>query len=140
MADVKGKNRTIIEERKYLDPGTWNARVKVSFDEYEAAGLEAASTITMMTIPKGAKIVGGKVYFDALGTGTAIDVGIAGTSRFPGDPYKYLNGEVTESPGSADIGDVDTLFKTLEDDETLIVTTTGATTGTIKLMVMYVLE
>jgi len=134
MADVKGKNRTIIEERKYLDPGTWNARAKVSFDEYEAAGLEAASTITMMTIPKGAKIVGGKVYFDALGTGTAIDVGIAG------DPYKYLNGEVTESPGSADIGDVDTLFKTLEDDETLIVTTTGATTGTIKLMVMYVLE
>lgn len=135
MATVYGVNKTKFDGGDVLDPGTWNARVKVSFDEYEASSLAAGSTIVMMPVPKGAKILGGKLYFDALGASTTLAVGDGTTAD------KYLSATDTSTAGSAEFDKIDNLFKALSATENITLTLAGgAATGTIKLMVMYALE
>jgi hypothetical protein len=89
----------------------------------------------MMPVPKGAKILGGKLYFDALGVSTTLAVGDGTTAD------KYLSATDTSTAGSAEFDKIDNLFKALSATENITLTLAGgAATGTIKLMVMYVLE
>ena len=65
-------------------------RVRVAFAEYEASAEQ--STITMFTIPNGARLLSATLSHDALGTSTTLSVG---------------NGAYTDADGTAVALDVD---------------------------------
>jgi len=73
-----------------VDTNELAGRVRVAFAEYEAATEQ--STITMFTIPNGARILSGSVSYDALNSSTTISVG---------------HGAYTNSAGTAVSADVD---------------------------------
>jgi len=73
-----------------VDTNELAGRVRVAFAEYEAATEQ--STITMFTIPNGARILSGSVSYDALNSSTTISVG---------------HGAYTNSAGTAVALDVD---------------------------------
>jgi len=133
MATVYGVNKTKFDAGTVLDPGCWNARVKASWDTYEASSLADGSKIEMCVVPKGARILGGWLVFDALGTSTTLAVGDGTTAD------KYLAATDTSSAGSATFFPVD--GDKLSDDVTMTLTLAGAAaTGSIKLVVLYVID
>jgi len=73
-----------------VDTNELAGRVRVAFAEYEAATEQ--STITMFTIPNGARILSGSVSYAALNSSTTISVG---------------HGAYTNSAGTAVSADVD---------------------------------
>lgn len=100
--------------------------------EYEAAALEAGSTIKIgVPIPKGARLVNLVVFADDLGTtaGT-LEVGDSGdTDRFLS---AYATGSATFKSLAAN-GRIDNMYYEFTSDTQLLITTAGAAiTGTIK--------
>lgn len=133
MSTNYGVHRTLEAAGTMLDPGEWGARVKVSYDYYEASAVTADSTISMCKVPKGARIIGGTVMFDSLGTGVTLAVGDGD------DADEYMTATSAASAGSADFGIIDNLGEALTADEYMILTVgTAAATGTIKMWVWYV--
>ncbi len=135
MGTYYGVHRTLEKAGTMLDPGEWGARVKCSYDSYEAKAVTAGSTISMCFVPKGARIIRGEVWFDDLGTtGGTLKVG-DGT-----DDDEYMTSTaVGVAAGSATFNVLDNLGEPLDADEYMIVTTgTKAMTGTIKMFVWYV--
>ena len=59
-----------------------SGRVRIAFAEYEASAEQ--STITMFTIPNGARLLSGAVSYDALGSSTTISVGYAAHTKADG--------------------------------------------------------
>ena len=57
-------------------------RVRVAFAEYEASAEQ--STISMFSIPNGARLLSGSVAYDALGSSTTISVGYAAHTKSDG--------------------------------------------------------
>jgi hypothetical protein len=73
-----------------VDTNELAGRVRVAFAEYEASAEQ--STVTMFTIPNGARILSGSVSYDALAASTTISVG---------------HGAYTDASGAAVALDVD---------------------------------
>ena len=142
MASVLGVNATKAADpspSNILDPGTLGGKVRVLIDSYEAAALAAGSDITIgKALPSGAIIVGIAIATDALGAGVTVEVGDANTSDL------YLAATVCTSATSTNAIATDGLgyvVGTAADDDTILVTTgVGAATGTIKVVVTYVVE
>jgi len=139
MADVYGVNTTKVnagtKDGNWVDQGLIKSSVKVMSDVYEASALADGSTIGMANLPAGAVVQAVVVSFDALGAGVTVEVGDANTSDL------YLSATVATNAGSA-LGDkvdgVSYVIGTNDgDDEILITTGVGASTGTIKLLVLY---
>jgi hypothetical protein len=136
MSTNYGVHRTIEKAGlNKLDPGEWGGRVKCAYDSFEADGVTAASTISMCFVPKGARIVAGSMFHDALGTGVTLSVGDGTTAD------EYMAAASAASAGSLDFDAIDNLGEPLDDDKYMIVTVgAAAATGTIKMFVWYVLE
>lgn len=139
MATVYGIQNTLAKQTvppSMIAPNTWNAKVRCSIDEYEASSLASGSTIYMQVLPKGAKVIGGWLLTDALGSGVQISVGIVGTTA------KYLALTTVNTANlKTDLGLIDALGVELTAEETIILTTaTAAATGTIKLVILYTME
>jgi hypothetical protein len=145
MSSVKGANRTIADDTSVdhtLDPGLFGGNVKVMADTYEAAALASGSDIEMGgDLPVGARVLGGILYYDALGGSVTLDVGDAE------DPNRYLDAVDASSAGSTVFnlpdGAVYEVDETDEDntDRQVVITTGGASaTGTIKLVLFYTHE
>src|SRR5512140_191760 len=67
---------TQINANQKVDAGKWGARMRLYYDEYEAAALAASSTIYMFLPVKGARWSGfGQLAWDDLGTGNTLAVG-----------------------------------------------------------------
>lgn len=142
MSAVYGVNATKIAAMKpsnTLLPGESAGKVRVFSDEYEAAALASGSTITVgPELPVGARIVEVIVSSDNLGNNTTLAVGDAD------DADRYIT--ATNHGGAAAttrLNAVDGLNYEIDgdDDQQVIITTgTGAGTGTIQIVVMYVLE
>ena len=130
-----------------VDTNELAGRVRVAFAEYEAATEQ--STITMFTIPNGARILSGSVSYDALNASTTISVGHGAYTNSAGtavsadvDEYKAAAASTsaetvvaadTMALGRNSVVDAD------QDGIPVTVTLAGANgTGTIQLQLLYV--
>lgn len=123
---ANGINRALLGEKK-----------RSLSDTYEASALEIASTINIgKGLKSGDMIVGGSIYFDALGGSTTLIIGDSD------DDNRYLTSTSTSSAGVAHFNAVDGInyvIGTNAGDTLILVTTAGAAmTGTIKVVVEYV--
>lgn len=104
---------------------------------YEASSAAANTIINLFKLPKNVVIQNFVVAFDALGTGTSMDIGDAG------DADRYVDGVTTTSAGSAvgvlpdGLGYV--IGSDAENDDTIITAKIlgAAATGTIKVTCYY---
>ena len=124
-------------------------RVRIAFAEYEADTEQ--STITMFTIPNGARLLSGSVSYDALGTSTTISVGYAAHTKADGttealDVDQYKAAAASTSAESVAVLNTIALDKNVvtdanEDGVPVTVTLAGANgTGTIQLQMFYVID
>jgi len=130
-----------------VDTNELAGRVRVAFAEYEAATEQ--STITMFTIPNGARILSGSVSYDALGASTTISVGHGGYNDSSGtavtlDVDEYKAAAASTSAATVVAADTMALGRNSvvdadKDGLPVTVTLAGANgTGTIQLQVLYV--
>ena len=139
MSAVSGVNYTKVASgtpANGLVRSACGEKLRVMQDTYEASSLADGSTITMgKNLKAGDRIVGGYLYFDALGSAT-ISVGDASSAT------RYLAATSVSSAGSAALSAIDGNDYVIgtNTSDTLITLTTGSasTTGTIKLVVYYV--
>lgn len=125
--------------------------VRVAHATFEASS-QAAGTIEMFALPDGAKIVSGKVCYDALGAGTTVAVGHAAYTDSSGSAVTAANAYFKAGAASTSAQCVDcantlalgansevAIDETVAGNEFVVtVTTTGTTTGTIELTMFYV--
>ena len=126
-----------------------SGRVRVAFAEYEASAEQ--STISMFSIPNGARLLSGSVAYDALGASTTIAVGYAAHTKADGtseaaDADEYKAAASSATAGSVAILDTIALGKNTvtdanKDGVPVTVTLAGANgTGTIQLQMLYVID
>ena len=124
-------------------------RVRVAFAEYEAATEQ--STITMFTIPNGARLLSGAVSHDGLGGSTTLSVGYAAHTDADGttvaldvDAYKAAAASTAATSSDALVTMAlgkNAVVDANEDGLPVTVTIAGADgTGTIQLQMFYVLD
>ena len=140
MAAVKGTNFTNITADPIvkIDSGEWSGKMRVQYDTYEASSLASGSDISVARLPKGAKVYDIVVHFDALGGSTTISVGDSGAAA------RYIAATSTSSAGQMSMsqeGAIDGVgYENTAETDVLLTTGGGSITGTIKVVVMYVVE
>ena len=120
-----------------LSQGVSDATLHCVVATYEASAAAANTVINLFKLPKDVVIQNFVVAFDALGTGTSMDIGDAG------DADKYVDGVTTTSAGSAvgvlpdGLGYV--IGSDAEHDDTIVTAKIlgGSATGTIKVACYY---
>ena len=124
-------------------------RVRVAFAEYEASAEQ--STITMFTIPNGARLLSATVSHDALAASTTLSVGNAAYTDADGtavaldvDAYKAAAASTAATSSDALVTMAlgkNAVVDANEDGLPVTVTIAGANgTGTIQLQMFYVLD
>ena len=124
-------------------------RVRVAFAEYEASAEQ--STITMFTIPNGARLLSATVSHDALAASTTLSVGNAAYTDADGtavaldvDAYKAAAASTAATSSDALVTMAlgkNAVVNANEDGLPVTVTLAGANgTGTIQLQMFYVLD
>ncbi len=124
-------------------------RVRVAFAEYEADAEQ--STITMFTIPNGARLLSATVSHDALAASTTLSVGNAAYTDADGtavaldvDAYKAAAASTAATSSDALVTMAlgkNAVVDANEDGLPVTVTLAGANgTGTIQLQMFYVLD
>lgn len=97
-------------------------RVRVMYWSYTTpvGGLSAADVIELNKLPKGARVLHGRTFFEAMGGSGAVQIGIAGTVA------KYLATTSVVSAGEADLANTLVLNMGVETaaEETVIATVT----------------
>ena len=120
-----------------LSQGVSDATLHCVVATYEASAAAANTVINLFKLPKDVVIQNFVVAFDALGSGTSMDIGDAG------DVDKYVDGVTTTSAGSAvgilpdGLGYI--IGSDAEHDDTIITAKIlgGSATGTIKVACYY---
>ena len=131
-----------------LDTNELGGRVRMAFAEYEAATEQ--STITMFSLPNGARLLSGALSHDALNSSTTLSVGYAAHTKADGtaqaldvDEYKAAASSASAT-GSAVASTTALGENSLVDaPDGLIVTATTAganATGKIEVQMTYVLD
>ena len=124
-------------------------RVRVAFAEYEASAEQ--STITMFTIPNGARLLSATVSHDALAASTTLSVGNAAYTDADGtavalDVDEYLAATASTGAVGHDVANTIALGENSvvdANEDGLLVTATiagGNGTGTVQLSMFYVLD
>ena len=132
-----------------VDTNELTGRVRVAFAEYEADAEQ--STITMFTIPNGARLLSATVSHDALAASTTLSVGNAAYTDADGtavaldvDAYKAAAASTTATSSDALVTMAlgkNAVVDANEDGLPVTVTIAGANgTGTIQLQMFYVLD
>ena len=132
-----------------VDTNELTGRVRVAFAEYEASAEQ--STITMFTIPNGARLLSATVSHDALNTSTTLSVGNAAYTDADGtavaldvDAYKAAAASTAATSSDALVTMAlgkNAVVNANEDGLPVTVTIAGADgTGTIQLQLFYVLD
>ena len=120
-----------------LSQGVADATLHVATATFKASSTAANTVINLFKLPKGVVVQNLVVSFDALGSGTSMDIGDAG------DVDRYVDGVTTTSAGSAvgvlpdGLGYV--TGTDAEYDDTLVTAKVlgGSATGTIKVACYY---
>ena len=140
MADYKGVNYTkseIATPPYMLDGKDMDAILKVHTEIFEASAVAQNKTIALFKdLPDGLNVVGGTVYFDALGANSKISIGDSD------DADRYLTETTTTSAGTASFNAVNGIgykIGTNDGDNTMLLKAigSGALTGTIKVVLFY---
>ena len=124
-------------------------RVRVAFAEFEASAEQ--STIHMFSIPNGARILGGRLAHDALGSSTTLSVGHneyldSSESTVAADVDEFKAAASSASASSAAIATTialgeNSVVNADKDGIPVSVTLAGANgTGTIQLHMTYVID
>lgn len=132
-----------------LDTNELGGRVRMAFAEYEAATEQ--STITMFSLPNGARLLSGTLSHDALNGSTTLSVGYAAHTKADGtaqalDVDEYKAAAASTSATSSDVLVTMALGKNSvldanEDGVPITVTLGGADgAGTIQLQMFYVID
>lgn len=136
---------------EFVKANQLGGKLRVAHATFEASS-QAADTIEMFALPDGAKIVSGRVCYDALGGSTTVAVGHAAYTNSAGSSVSaatafFKAGAASTSAQCVDCAntlalgansEVD-LDQDLQGNEFVVtVTTTGTTTGTIELTMFYV--
>jgi hypothetical protein len=147
MANSIQYTKIVSVPSEKVDTNELSGRVRIAFAEYEASAEQ--STVTMFTIPNGARILSGSVSYDALGGSTTIAVGHGAYTDSSGatvaldvDEYKAAAASTSaETVVSADTMALgrNSVVDADEDGIPVTVTLAGADgTGTIQLQMLYV--
>lgn len=126
-----------LDGKIVFSQGVTDATLHVVTATYEASSTAANTIINLFKLPKDVVIQNMVVAFDALGSGTSMDIGDAG------DVDKYVDGVTTTSAGSAvgvlpdGLGYI--IGSDAEHDDTIVTAKIlgGAATGTIKVACYY---
>lgn len=130
-----------------LKTNEFGGRVRVAYGSYEASAEQ--SDIHMFNLPDGARIIGGELVHDALGSGTTVSVGHAGYTNSSGtavaaDLDEYKAAAASTSITTVAIAATTALGKFSEVDangDGIPVTASiagGNGTGTVELYMYYV--
>lgn len=128
-----------------------SGKVRIAFAEYEASSLQIGDVIQFFNLPNGARIIDGYLANDALGASTTLSVGNAAYTNAAGTAVaasatSYLAATSTSSEARTDAFAVISKGSGSVVDankDGLPITATlagGAATGTIYLMVRYVVD
>ena len=146
MATVKGVNRTILDATDWdhtLKPGKMGGHVSCLVDTYEASALPSADAIEMGgDLPVGAQVLGGILYYDALGASVTLKGGDVETTG------RYLAATAASTAGASLLNVADgaefevTEVPTATTPHSQVLITIGgaSATGTIKLVLFYTFE
>lgn len=126
-----------LDGKIVFSQGVTDATLHCVIATYEASSTAANTVINLFKLPKDVVIQNMVVAFDALGSGTSMDIGDAG------DVDKYVDGVTTTSAGSAvgvlpdGLGYI--IGSDAEHDDTIVTAKIlgGAATGTIKVACYY---
>jgi hypothetical protein len=147
MANSIQYTKIVSVPSEKVDTNELSGRVRIAFAEYEASAEQ--STVTMFTIPNGARILSGSVSYDALGASTTIAVGHGAYTDSSGttvalDVDEYKAAAASTSAATVVAADTMALGRNSvvdadEDGIPVTVTLAGAdATGTIQLQMLYV--
>ena len=126
-------------------------RVRIAYATYEASALTNGEVIEMFNLPNGARIVGGSLAHDALGTSTTLSVGYAAHTDSSDAAVSVSAAAFKAAASSATAGLVDVCATIAlnyglevdanQDGMPVTVTLGGANaTGTIVLTMQYVTD
>ena len=149
MANSIQRAKIVSTPSEMIKTNELSGRVRVAFAEYEASAEQ--STITMFSIPNGARLLSGSVAYDALGGSTTISVGYAEHTKSDGttqaaDVDQYKAAAASTSAESVAVLDTIALDKNAvtdadKDGVPVTVTLAGANgTGSIQLQMLYVID
>jgi hypothetical protein len=147
MANSIQYTKIVSVPSEKVDTNELSGRVRIAFAEYEASAEQ--STVTMFTIPNGARVLSGSVSYDALGASTTIAVGHGAYTDSSGatvalDVDEYKAAAASTSAATVVAADTMALGRNSvvdadEDGIPVTVTLAGADgTGTIQLQMLYV--
>jgi len=154
MATVYSVQKTAWDQTipsKKTKPNELAGRMRVAYATYEASSLASGDVIELFNLPNGARIMGGRLFNDALASSTTLSVGYAAHTDSSGSAVTaaaaaYLAATSTASAGANDIAATLALGATSELDANesgvpITVTMGGAAgTGTITLRIDYVVD
>ena len=154
MATVYSAKKTSWSQNNPTDRVKTNemaGRVRIAYATYEASSLASGDVIEMFNLPNGARIVGGTIAHDALGSSTTLSVGYAAHTDSSGSAVSagaaaFKAAASSASAGLADCAATLALNYGLEVDADatgmpVTVTMGGAAgTGTIVLSMQYVTD
>tara|TARA_R100001224_G_scaffold101671_1_gene73300 strand:+ start:118 stop:594 length:477 start_codon:yes stop_codon:yes gene_type:complete len=158
MATVFSNVRTDLTQddpKEFVKANQLGGSVRVAHATFEASSLASGDVIEMFALPQGARVLGGYLYNDALGSSTTLSVGHSAHTNGAGasvaaDADEYLAATSTSSAARTDIAatlalsanTVVDISQSVIDNEFVVTATMGgaAGTGTIELMMMYVVD
>jgi len=158
MATVYSNVRTDLTQddpKEFVKSNQLGGSIRVAQAQYEASSLSAGDIIEMFSLPQGARILGGYLYNDALGSSTTLAVGHAAYTDSSGssvaaDGDEYLAATSTSSAARTDVAAtlalsantaVDIDQSVIDNEFVITVTLAGAAaTGTIELVMHYVVD
>lgn len=131
MASVIGVNRTLQNAGTKVDHG-FDGKLRVKYDEYEAAALASGSDITLAGMKAGDVIYNIVVHHDALGGSSTLKVGDTN------DDDRFIVATSTASAGKLELGAIGGFGYEYTAADDIVLTTGGASiTGTIKVAIYY---
>lgn len=155
MATVYSNVRTDLTQddpKEFVKANQLGGKVRVAHATYEASSLASGDVIEMFALPQGARILGGYLFNDALGSSTTLAVGHAAYTDSSGssvaaDADEYLAATSTSSAARNDVAATLALSantavdisQSVIDNEFVVTATMGgaAGTGTIELVMFY---
>ena len=138
MSAVKGVNKTLYDTvstgDNVIPKGEFRTTVKCITDEYTCAALADASTIAIANLPAGATVIDVSVFHADLGTSVTVAIGDTNTAGL------YLAATTVAALGRLDMNVVagfGYVIGTNDDDNVILLTTAGTTTGILKVRILY---
>lgn len=107
---------------KMLSTDEMKGRIRVAYFDFTtpADGVAIGDTVDLVTLPKGARILGGRSAYEAMGAGATMQIGVSG------DADKYFAAASVAAAGNAAIAaDVATNTGDVLADETTVFATAG---------------